>query len=58
LLRDVPRTATVVATTDVELLELPGDEFVAAVTGNAEALRAAEAVVGARLGMYHGMLPV
>jgi MFS family permease len=58
LLRDVPRTATVVATTDVELLELPGDEFVAAVTGNAEALRAADAVVGARLGMYHGMLPV
>ncbi len=57
LLRDVPRTATVVATTDVELLELPGDEFVAAVTGNAEALRAADAVVGARLGVYHGMLP-
>lgn len=49
LLRDVPRTATVVATTDVELLELQGEEFVAAVSGNADALRAADAVVGARL---------
>jgi len=49
LLRDVPRTATVVATTDVEVLELPGEEFVAAVSGNADALRAADAIVGARL---------
>ena len=49
LLRDLPRTATVVATTEVELLELPGEEFVAAVSGNADALRAADAVVGARL---------
>jgi MFS family permease len=58
LLRDVPRTATVVAATDVELLELPGEEFVAAVSGDAEALRAADAVVGARLGMHRGVLPV
>lgn len=49
LLRDVPRTATVLAKTDVELLELPGEEFVEAVTGNADALRAADLVVGARL---------
>lgn len=49
LLREIPRTATVVATTDVELLELAGEEFVAAVSGNADALRAADAVVGARL---------
>ena len=49
LLRDVPRTATIVATTDVELLELPGEEFVAAVSGNADVLRAADAVVASRL---------
>jgi hypothetical protein len=28
------------------------------VSGNAEALRAADAVVGARLGMHRGVLPV
>jgi len=49
LLRSVPRTATVVAKTDAELLELAGEDFVEAVSGNADALRAADAVVGARL---------
>ena len=49
LLRSVPRTATVVAKTDAELLELAGADFVDAVTGHAEALRAADAVVGLRL---------
>ena len=49
LLRSVPRTATVVAKTDAELLELAGTDFVDAVTGHAEALRAADAVVGLRL---------
>ena len=49
LLRSVPRTATVVAKTDAELPELAGTDFVEAVTGHAEALRAADAVVGLRL---------
>jgi MFS family permease len=51
LLRDVPRTADVVAKTDVDLLELQRDDFVAAVTGHAEASRAADSIVGARLGL-------
>jgi Cyclic nucleotide-binding domain len=51
LLKDVPRTADVVAKTDVELLELQREDFVAAVTGHAEASRAADSIVGARLGL-------
>jgi MFS family permease len=50
LLRDVPRTASVVAETDVSLYALDRDTFISAVTGFAQSLSAAEAVVGMRLG--------
>jgi hypothetical protein len=50
LLRDVPRTATVTALTGVELLALPRDVFLAAITGQASSRAAADLVVTARLG--------
>jgi MFS family permease len=50
LIRDVPRTATVVALEDAELLALERDDFVGAVTGHAPSREAAETLVGARLG--------
>ena len=50
LLRDTPRTATVTAATDLELLSLDRDEFLAAVTGHAVSTEEADLVVSQRLG--------
>jgi MFS family permease len=49
LLRDVPRTATVTATTATRLYALERADFLAAVTGHALAEAAADEVVDARL---------
>jgi MFS family permease len=51
LLRDVPRTATVTVRTDAGLFALEREDFLAAVTGHSASAEAAEAVVGARLGV-------
>ncbi len=52
LLRDVPRTATVTATSNVVLYALEREVFLAAVTGHEPAHATAEAVVAARLGAF------
>ena len=49
LIRDVPRTATVTATTAVVLYALDREDFLAAVTGHAPSAEAAEEVVSSRL---------
>ena len=49
LLRNVPRTATVTARTDVLLYALDRNTFIPAVTGSGPSLSAAEGVIGMRL---------
>jgi hypothetical protein len=49
LLRDVPRTATVRAGEELRLYAIERDDFIAAVTGHAPSLAAAESVVVTRL---------
>ncbi len=51
LLHDVPRTATVETEIDSELHALGREAFLDAVTGHPPSARAADAVVGARLGL-------
>src|SRR5204862_7744015 len=50
LLRNVPRTATVTARSDVVLYALDRGTFIPAVTGSGPSLSAAEGVIGMRLG--------
>ena len=51
LLRDVPRTATVTASTDVRLVAIERTRFLAAVTGNRSSVAAADRVVETHLGI-------
>ena len=51
LLRDVPRTATVTATTAVVLQALDREHFIPAVTGQGEFRNEADAAIATRLGM-------
>jgi MFS family permease len=50
LLRDVRRTATVTAASEVRLLALDREEFVAVITGHPDSAAAADAAIATRLG--------
>jgi len=56
LLRDVPRTATVTAVSDVSLIALERDVFITAVTGHGPAHATAEELVAERLGSFTPLL--
>ena len=58
LLRDVPRTATIRALTDIQLQRLDRARFIGTVTGNSTSADAADAVVGSRLGLRSGFTAV
>jgi len=59
LLRDVPRTATVTAKSEVDLYALERDQFLSAVTGHPASVEAADAVVASRLsGLRPGMASI
>jgi CRP-like cAMP-binding protein len=57
LLRDVPRTATATAITDVSLVTLERAPFVAAVSGHASSTAEADSVIAARLGSFSARGP-
>src|SRR5581483_3843036 len=50
LLRDVARTATVTAASEVRLLALDREEFVAVITGHPDSTAAADAAIATRMG--------
>jgi MFS family permease len=54
LLRDVPRTVTIVSRTDVSLYALERDDFLDALTGSARARHEAERLADARLAVAPG----
>jgi MFS family permease len=56
LLRDVPRTATVTAVSDVSLIALERHVFITAVTGHGPAHATAEELVAERLGSFTPLL--